>query len=1292
MNRPNLAQRGEMDKRLVWGVIFSGLASLTCASALLGQGPPPLFSEEDGPPASAKVAEKSIAQGYVVPAADLDRLVDALQDQYQESPEVRIAADKRTRQVVVVGPASIQAQVKRWINAQVKPAGAPVAKNPVDDVALPADKPIAAAKTTSTHPLRHLSARDFELGLAKVWGRRASFTTNESESATQVVIPLDAGTEVKLLVDHERDLVTVTAPTASQKPWQHIIQAMDSPRRDGATQAELVPLNRAEPAKIQRAVDLIRAVAFPEGSSIGRRHIGEFVSTIFQQEEPAGQPAPAGGAQPPGDAQPNPADGPKAEDEGEDDGSKIGPVQIEFVEGLDVVILKGKKKDVERVRKIIAQIEAESEKTKPEVELYAMQNVEDRAMNTLITQIYDQVFSARQGRVNITPLGKPNALLLVGRKEAIAPVLDLIKRLDQPVAPDTQLRVFPLKNLSAIDGERALRVFFTDQPGQQNVPRPGLGVRVGVIADYRSNKLVVQASPRDMEEVASLLEKLDSEDGPVRNEIRVFRLRNSLAEELAPVLQEAIYGQQLQAQLSAAGGQGGQQLPGAQGQGQGAGGGGSGGTPTPARSTPKPTTLQFLKIDKNGQELLESGILSDMRIAADARANSLVVTGPAKSMELMAALIEQLDGLPAVSAQIKVFTVENGDATQLATMLQTLFGQQQGAQGGPQGFQSATGAGDNTLVPLRFSVDTRTNSIIASGNAGDLQVVYKILSRLDEGGISGRIINVYKLKNSTAPTVAQAVNDYLQNQQQLNQGAPNLISAKQVFDRAVIVVAEPISNSLIVSSTPKYYEEIKRIVEQLDKRQNMVAIQMLIAEVKLNDVEQLGIELGLQDSLLFDRGIGTVGFPFNNLPLGNNTTAQALAARNNVGTQGISSFGVGRTDATLGYGGLVLSASSDSVNVLVRALQQSQRLQVLSRPQLQTLENQAASIQVGSTVYYVTQTNVSNGVVSNSTTPTQVGIILQVTPRTNADGNILMYVDAQKSELGPESEGTVISVSANGTPLRVPQIKITQASTTVSTRSGQTVILGGLISRNQTEITRRVPYLGDVPVLGRLFRFDLTQVDRTELLIIMTPYILQSDEQQNWLNLRESERMSWCLSDVSNIHGEVPYITGQGPLNGPTSPLIFPDEMPFAPEALPPPVGQPGITPPPMGPLPKEAPPQDAPPQETKRRGGPMLQPISLVPRPPEENQSKATPPQGAAFQGGIAPPSAGYSEPAQQPAANRLPSRTAPGVNSQPTPVGRSAAPVQRQAQVPMTESAGQDVIPTTYSAPEPAVYGPRP
>ncbi len=325
--------------------------------------------------------------------------------------------------------------------------------------------------------------------------------------------------------------------------------------------------------------------------------------------------------------------------------------------------------------------------------------------------------------MSITALVKPNALLLIGRPESVNSVVNLVKQLDRPVPPESQFKVFRLRHAPAETVQETIETFFEE--------REGLGTRLRIIADFRSNSLIVQASPRDMLEVEKMIAEIDTRSVEAVNDLRVFKLRNSLAEDLQPILQEAIVGrragQAQQAQQQAA--------------------------------EQKSIALRFVTVDAEGQKLLNSGILTDVRVTADPRANALLVSGPAESMPLIEALINQLDQLPVASAQLKVFTIVNGDAQAMLDMLESLFGQAAAATEPP--VRTGAGEGDSSLVSLRFAVDVRTNSIIASGSTGDLAVVEAILLRLDESEVRARKSVVYKLKNAPAQDVASAINEYL---------------------------------------------------------------------------------------------------------------------------------------------------------------------------------------------------------------------------------------------------------------------------------------------------------------------------------------------------------------------------------------------------------------------------------------------------------------------------------------------------------------------------------------------------
>ncbi len=893
-------------------------------------------------------------------------------------------------------------------------------------------------------------------------------------------------------------------PLVSQT--MRLVAAQDGSQKSAAGAVRAVSLRRADPNKVQQALDIYRR---------GNPPRPEAVAQLAQA--PAAPPAATRSQQNAGTT-----------DETNQRLSELGlDLNIEVLPDLDAIILRGSNRDVNEVLRIIEDIERISAETKPEVEVIPLQHVSSEALAPLLTTIQRDLLSGRPGRVSITSLNKPNALLLVGWGEAIASVRELVKQLDRPVPPQTQLRVFHLRHAPATTAAATIREFFQT--------RPNLGAKLVVTPDARSNSLIVQAAPRDMQEVELLIQKIDTEQSASVNMVRVFKLRNALATNLAQALQTAIE-------------------PARTGQGAAAGA--------------KSSALELLTVDPQGQKIIKSGILSDVKITPDARANSLIVTAPARSMELVAALIEQMDNSAASVAQIKVFHVVNGDASSQVMMLRSLLPQQAGPG---QGATLSRAEGESSFVPLRYSVDARTNSIIAAGSAGDLAIIEALLLRLDERHVEQRKNAIYQLKNAPALDVADAINQFLRSERQVVEAAPGELSPFQQIEKEVVVVPEPVGNMLIISASPRFFDEVYRLVEQIDAQPPQVLIQVLIAEVALSDDMQFGVEWGIQDGLLFDRSLlgdlltttstttfgqpptttqqQTIvsatqdpGFDFNNAAIGNSGSAASLATAAQTGKQALANFAMGRTDTELGFGGLVLSAGSKSLNVLLRALQQNQRLEVLSRPQVMTIDNQPAFIQVGQKVPLITNVIVNQIGQTNTVQMDNVGLILGVTPRISPDGMVVLEVDAEKSDVAPEAEGIPVSISASGDVVRAPRINITTAQTTVSTASGETVVLGGLITKRKLTLNRAVPYLSQVPVIGWMFRYDSYAADRTELLIILTPHVVRNAAEAERLRQIEAARMHWCAADVHQLYGESAFCTpGDCPTCDAEMPVIYPD-------------------------------------------------------------------------------------------------------------------------------------------------------
>ena len=211
--------------------------------------------------------------------------------------------------------------------------------------------------------------------------------------------------------------------------------------------------------------------------------------------------------------------------------------------------------------------------------------------------------------------------------------------------------------------------------------------------------------------------------------------------------------------------------------------------------------------------------------------------------------------------------------------------------------------------------------------------------------------------------MADAISTWLTDRQTIFDADPTSQNALASARRTVVVVPELVTNSLIISALPDYFEEVVSLIEELDQRPPMVRIRVMIAEVNLNKLNEFGIEVGIQDSLLFDRGLGMIGFPFNQAGIGNG----AIETRETLAGQALSNLAIGRS-SEVGYGGLVLSAGNESINILMRALQDRSIARVLSVPDVTTVDNLQARIQVGQTVSRIAGTNQGNNIAGSIST------------------------------------------------------------------------------------------------------------------------------------------------------------------------------------------------------------------------------------------------------------------------------------------------------------------------------------
>jgi len=719
------------------------------------------------------------------------------------------------------------------------------------------------------------------------------------------------------------------------------------------------------------------------------------------------------------------------------------PVSVIADDRMNTVLIVGSKEAFDAADRIIAQLDGESVFARLNFKVFPLA----RATATKLQSTLQAVVANRPPRVKgeavepITVVADQwaNAILVAASVEDMSTVESLIQRLDAEAA-DSGMAVhfFPLAKADARRVAQTVQGLFREGT-------PGTALQVTVTADERINAIVVSCGEADARRIGELVRKLDTEQVARVSEIKVFPLKYARAESLSAILNTSLNTK-----------------------------------PTPLTDQQNPnaqSVLQFITRTEQGQELVTAALKESILITPDGRMNSLIVSGPVDYMGLLEQIVGRLDASSPQQAKIKVFTLRNADAHQMATLLMQMFRMTQSATpGGTQRSiqytlvrsrigEDGSALADDELASatvgtaeqnaLTVTVDPRTNSLLVGGTDHYVALVSQIIDSLDASPAHERRTEVIRLKNSQAQEVATAIRTFLdQERQRVTQvlGPEAVGTVQRVLEREVAVVAEPISNTLLVSANPRYFEQMRALIDELDKPQPQVLIQVLIAELTLDSLEDLGVEWRYSGSKGdADYAIGT-------------------------------DFNVRRDLLTMG--GFSTAVSGGDFSFLLRALKNDGRLQVLSRPQIVTADNKPAIINVGQRVPLITDSRVTErGDTINQFRYEDIGVHLAVTPKISPDGFVKMEIGTTNSAIS----SSTIEINESAT---VPIINQRRANTTVSAQSGQTILIGGLISTQDDKRVKKMPVLGDVPLLGALFRSSHNTRDRKELLILLTPQIL----------------------------------------------------------------------------------------------------------------------------------------------------------------------------------------------------------
>jgi general secretion pathway protein D len=319
-----------------------------------------------------------------------------------------------------------------------------------------------------------------------------------------------------------------------------------------------------------------------------------------------------------------------------------------------------------------------------------------------------------------------------------------------------------------------------------------------------------------------------------------------------------------------------------------------------------------------------------------------------------------------------------------------------------------------------------------------------------------------------------------------------------------LVTSDPETRRLIVITDEQTHESISQVISNLDKPKPQVLIKVVFAEVTYNN----SLDLGLEGSVTHGFG-GVMGAVTNFGLLTNGTigpTGFTPAAPNTL-IGGGSSFGLAQMTGPVG--GAFATLTGQDYTVTLRAIASKGKVQILSRPSILARNNQKASIVVGQEVPLVNGVNYDTfGNQRNVIQYQNVGIILDVTPFITPDGLVEMILKPQISSVNhdPSQAVAISGNTTNGNAVFAPVIDVRAADTVVVTPDGNTVVIGGLMQNSKTTSDSKVPILGDIPLLGNLFKHKVSADTKTELLIFLTPYVVHTPRELAMMSTSETSR------------------------------------------------------------------------------------------------------------------------------------------------------------------------------------------
>jgi general secretion pathway protein D len=498
--------------------------------------------------------------------------------------------------------------------------------------------------------------------------------------------------------------------------------------------------------------------------------------------------------------------------------------------------------------------------------------------------------------------------------------------------------------------------------------------------------------------------------------------------------------------------------------------------------------------------------------------NSLVITDYADNLQRIARIIAALDVSNATD--VEVINLQHAVAVDLAPVVQRLV-EASGAAGAPGAPAAGQGQSD-TSFRTAVLAEPRSNSLIVrAANPARMNLVRSLIARLDMPGAVGVASNIHVvyLRNAEATKLAVVLRAAIASTSSSQTGgggagasaggtpsAPAVTSGLSGASSGTgtgssaanapitpsaqpstggQVQADPATNSLIITAPEPQYRQLRAVIDQLDGRRAQVLVESLIVEVNADKAAEFGIQwqnvLGTQNSSL----IGLIG---SNFTIGG-TNIIDLATK--------AASGGATPSPGINFGAVRNINGTYVLGLLARFFQSSGDGNVLSTPTLLTLDNEEAKIVIGQNVPFVTGQFTNTGTSNSSVNPFQtierkdVGLTLRVKPQINDNGTVRLtiYQEASSVKAGTEKD------------LNGPTTNKRQIESNVLVDDGGVIVLGGLLQDQYSGNEQKVPGLGDVPVIGNLFRTETRSRSKTNLMVFLRPVIMRDSTETDVISM-----------------------------------------------------------------------------------------------------------------------------------------------------------------------------------------------